>query len=382
MDLGHIFVGENGSLYALVPADAEAPAQARGASRDGNLAQAVLAELLRQQQAQEQQRRQQQLALQLEGLASAGGNEAGLLNLLLAQAQLQQSDDNGMSIDLAPDPAVSARALAQQLEPPLLGPLPTRPAPQRRVVQANSSPSNSDTGSPPRVSGGVSVSAKEKNRQAQRRFRERQKDLIHNLKAKVEELTNRVADNEKEISMLREENAMLRGRADTKQQQQQQHQQHVGGAGLPSGLPPSVLSLLQMMSAAGADGIGVNSGPASSGLGGLAALRGLGALEGLEQLGKPLKGNGSSLGAGLPASSELPQARTLDLASFGLSRGGGGGGGAGGGLAAGGGGGGGRGGGGSGSGLDLSVVRGSALQAASGLLRNSEPIIKTEPERL
>eukprot|EP00198_Chlamydomonas_reinhardtii_P001714 XP_001691050.1 basic-leucine zipper transcription factor [Chlamydomonas reinhardtii] len=218
MDLGHIFVGENGSLYALVPAEAEAPppAPARGASRDGNLAQALLAELLRQQQAQEQQRRQQQLAMQLEGLASGGGSEAGLLNLLLAQAQLQQNEDNSMSIDLAPGPASTLTMAPQLAEPPPTGPLPTRPAP-RRVVQATSSPSNSDTGSPPRVSGGVSVSAKEKNRQAQRRFRERQKDLIHNLKAKVEDLANKVAENEKEISMLREENAMLRGRVDAKQ---------------------------------------------------------------------------------------------------------------------------------------------------------------------
>ncbi|KAG2445954.1 hypothetical protein HXX76_000557 [Chlamydomonas incerta] len=248
-----------------------------------------------------------------------------------------------MSIDLAPGPAASARNLAPPLaEPPLLGSLPTRPAP-RRVAQAASSPSNSDTGSPPRISGGVSVSAKEKNRQAQRRFRERQKDLIHNLKAKVEDLTNRVAESEKEISLLREENAMLRGRVDVKQ--------HVG-----AGLPSALQSLLQMTSAEGA--------ATGSGLSGLAALRSLGALDVLP-LGKPQNGS-SSLSAGLPACADLPQARTLDLASFGLGLGQGGGSSSGSGA---------RG----GSGLDLSTARGNALQASG--LRNSEPIIKTEPDR-
>eukprot|EP00877_Chromochloris_zofingiensis_P001580 jgi/Chrzof1/11422/Cz05g36050.t1 len=75
------------------------------------------------------------------------------------------------------------------------------------------------------------VSAREKNRQAQRRFRERQKSLITDLKDKVSGLEKKVDDQSREIAMLREENNILKAKLEgksallqaTMQQVQQAH---------------------------------------------------------------------------------------------------------------------------------------------------------------
>ncbi|EFJ50716.1 hypothetical protein VOLCADRAFT_103787 [Volvox carteri f. nagariensis] len=109
-----------------------------------------------------------------------------------------------------------------------------------RLYMAHTMPLASERSNQNGLGLSAQMSAKEKNRQAQRRFRERQKDLIANLKQRVEDLQSRVAESEKEIIALKEENAMLRGRIEGKQQ------------GPSVTLPAETLqSLLQMTGASG-----------------------------------------------------------------------------------------------------------------------------------
>ncbi|GLI59005.1 hypothetical protein VaNZ11_000828 [Volvox africanus] len=238
--LGQLFIAQNGSVYALVPAESREPPPRH--VRAENEVMALLAQILQRQQQQQQQQlqqqqqqqqqqqhlRQEQLDMQLESLAAphaALQREDALHSLL--QATLMQSYPPQLQTSLNTNSGPSTSApLASGPQMPL----------QRRRLPSVESPSNSgrsDSQSPPPSTRGgdrnerthhnglgvsTHLSAKEKNRQAQRRFRERQKDLIANLKHRVEDLQNRVIENEKEIIALKEENAMLRGRIEGKQQ--------------------------------------------------------------------------------------------------------------------------------------------------------------------
>ncbi|GIL47682.1 hypothetical protein Vafri_4447 [Volvox africanus] len=294
--LGQLFIAQNGSVYALVPAESREPPPRH--VRAENEVTALLAQILQRQQQQQQQQlqqqqqqqqnqqqqqqqlRQEQLAMQLESLAAphaALQREDALQSLL--QATLMQSYPPQLqaSLNTNSGPSTSAQ-MASGPQMPL----------QRRRLPSVESPSNSgrsDSQSPPPSTRGgdrnershhnglgvsTHLSAKEKNRQAQRRFRERQKDLIANLKHRVEDLQNRVIENEKEIIALKEENAMLRGRIEGKQQ------------GSSVTLPAETLqSLLQMTGASSiladvprpkSGGNGNGGGP-SSGAGGSGSYR-------------------------------------------------------------------------------------------------------------
>ncbi|GIL70136.1 hypothetical protein Vretimale_3366 [Volvox reticuliferus] len=214
--LGQLFIAQNGSVYALVPAESREPPPRH--VRTENEVTALLAQILQRQQQQQQQQLQQQqqqqqqqheqqlrqehLALQLESLAAphaALQREDALHSLL--QATLMQSYPPQLqtSLNTNSGPSTSAQLASG----------PQMPLQRRRLpsVESLSNSGRSDSQSPPPSTRGgdrnerthhnglgvsTHLSAKEKNRQAQRRFRERQKDLIANLKHRVEDLQNRV----------------------------------------------------------------------------------------------------------------------------------------------------------------------------------------------
>ncbi len=69
---------------------------------------------------------------------------------------------------------------------------------------------NDEGGSGSRLQVPLYKNAKEKNRQAQRRFRERQKGLINALKDRAHSLDKRVEEQAQAIHTLKEENNMLK----------------------------------------------------------------------------------------------------------------------------------------------------------------------------
>ena len=69
---------------------------------------------------------------------------------------------------------------------------------------------NEEGGSGSRLQVPLYKNAKEKNRQAQRRFRERQKGLINALKDRAHSLDKRVEEQAQSIHTLKEENNMLK----------------------------------------------------------------------------------------------------------------------------------------------------------------------------
>ena len=69
---------------------------------------------------------------------------------------------------------------------------------------------NEEGGSGSRMQAPLYKNAKEKNRQAQRRFRERQKGLINALKDRAHNLDKRVEEQAQAIHTLKEENNMLK----------------------------------------------------------------------------------------------------------------------------------------------------------------------------
>ena len=69
---------------------------------------------------------------------------------------------------------------------------------------------NEEGGSGSRLQVPLYKNAKEKNRQAQRRFRERQKGLINALKDRAHSLDKRVEEQAQAIHTLKEENNMLK----------------------------------------------------------------------------------------------------------------------------------------------------------------------------
>ena len=69
---------------------------------------------------------------------------------------------------------------------------------------------NEEGGSGSRLQVPLYKNAKEKNRQAQRRFRERQKGLINALKDRAHSLDKRVEEQAQTIHTLKEENNMLK----------------------------------------------------------------------------------------------------------------------------------------------------------------------------
>ncbi|GFR44875.1 hypothetical protein Agub_g6218 [Astrephomene gubernaculifera] len=218
--LGQLYVTQNGAVYALVPpAERERerppPVLSRGrpieAIREDEVTQALLAQFLhrhhQQQQLQqrEQELAQQQLAYQRRDFhAPAPGphvHEDAIRQMLTAtilQSMREPDDDfpqaGPATARMGPAVDIHASRRIDRLPPP-------QPVPVPQPAQSIDSPTNSESESPPasvRGSGrrdyggekvlGLTQSAKEKNRQAQRRFRERQKDLITNLKQRVEDL--------------------------------------------------------------------------------------------------------------------------------------------------------------------------------------------------
>ncbi|PNH07967.1 hypothetical protein TSOC_005526 [Tetrabaena socialis] len=254
-----LWVSESGSIYALLPAEQQQhdpPPRARGlgglaalSSRDDGAQNALAQFLHRQQQHHQQQQQQQQqqdmdfrhLAQQqrhydprVEEASSSAGREQAIATLLQAIQNQNQNHQHDL-IPFNAGPSTHGPPLLALPGPPLA--LSARaPAPRRPPV-SHDSPSNSDSQSPPpstrerssQPGASAQLSAKEKNRQAQRRFRERQKTRINALEQDLQtanvriaqlnqQLQSKLSDREREVTQLKEENAMLRGRMEGKQQ--------------------------------------------------------------------------------------------------------------------------------------------------------------------
>lgn len=149
--------------------------------------------------------------------AASAAADANTAMQAIVQASLLHALQGGQAAGSSQQPAPAGLDVASQLSA-LFGAAGSQNADQ--VAQALSGDANklrSSLAVPHSPIGSFSnldgiISAREKNRQAQRRFRERQKTLIQRLKEINDALQAKYEESQREVIALREENTMLKGR--------------------------------------------------------------------------------------------------------------------------------------------------------------------------